>query len=69
LDRGDVPEQGARDVEYCCQCGRSALLPVLGRPLAQLNGGGLVFDDGAHAMPKRIQCPHCRRRFDSGERA
>lgn len=49
----------------CPRCGRSALLPVLGRPLAQLGGGGIVFDtDGEYAMPRVIQCRKCRRRFE-----
>ena len=63
IDRGEVPER-AGTVEYDCPaCGREALLPVLGLPIAQI-GAGIVFDTGKHAMPAVIQCRHCRRCFE-----
>jgi hypothetical protein len=63
LDRGRVPVICSH-VEYMCLgCGREAELPVLGLPMAQI-GQGIVFDIGDHAMPKRIECRKCRRRFE-----
>jgi hypothetical protein len=68
LDRGRVPESGPRvtTVSYTCpRCGRDAEMPVLGRPIAQLAGGGIVFDnDGVNALPSAIECRSCRRRFE-----
>ena len=64
LDRGKVPDR-ALAVSYACPgCEREADLPVLGLPLAQMSGGGIVFDTQPYAMPAVIQCPHCRRRFE-----
>lgn len=63
IDRGDVPERGSSIVLFdCVGCGAEAELPVLGLPLAQIEGG-IVFDIGKYAMPRVIQCRHCRRRF------
>lgn len=63
LDFGDVPTD-ARQVTYTCLgCGRGALLPVLGVPLAQLEHG-IVFDGGPRAIPKIIQCRRCRRTYE-----
>ena len=44
-------------------CMKDALLPVIGVALAQIEWG-LVFDVGRYATPKRIQCPHCRKRLE-----
>jgi len=60
LDRGRVPAN-ARLVPYDCICGYEAMLPVLGRPLASLPGGGVVFDNGEHALPTTVQCRKCSR--------
>lgn len=69
--RGRVPLRGPRvtEIDYECNyCGRSALLPILGRPLAQLSGGGIVFDtDGPHAVPRLIACRACRHSFESAD--
>ena len=59
LDRGEVPS-GAPSLEFDCQCGRSAMLPAIGLPLAQM-GAGIVFDIGRHALPALIQCRKCGR--------
>ena len=59
LDFGKVPEHSTASVDFtCCKCGREARLPVVGRPLAQIEHG-LVFDIGPHAMPSLIQCRKC----------
>ena len=64
VDYGKVPI-GAPMVEFDCpRCGRVALLPVVGVPLAQLHDGGIVFDIGQHAIPAQIQCRRCRRLFE-----
>ena len=66
LDLGRVPAE-ANTVEFSCpNCGHEAVLPLLGRPLAQLNRGGIVFDnDCPHALPKTIRCRRCRRKFEA----
>lgn len=62
IDRGTVP-LAAKMIPFDCPgCGSEAALPVVGSALAQLAGGGLVFD-GEHALPPKIQCRACRRRF------
>ncbi len=62
IRRGAVPED-ANVIEFGCPaCGREALLPIVGIPLAQ-SGGGVVFD-GESAMPLEIQCRKCRKRFE-----
>jgi len=60
LDYGDVPK-GAATVNYSCQnCGHEAEMPVKGRALAQLGGGGIVFDiDETGALPATVQCRKC----------
>jgi hypothetical protein len=63
LDYGDVPEN-TRLVSYTCAgCGSESGLPVVGLPVAQIDGG-IVFDPGKHAMPRKIQCRRCRRTFE-----
>ncbi len=68
LDRGLVPDSGPRvtTIDFACPgCGRDAALTVLGRPLAQVGGGGLVLDnDGPNALPRSIECRSCRRRYE-----
>jgi hypothetical protein len=61
IDRGTVPEI-TQHVDFTCQCGHDAKLPVLGLAMAQI-GMGIVFDVGKFAMPKIIQCRKCRRQF------
>ncbi len=64
IEPGRVPEKGVTVVPFACHgCGHEAELPVLGMPLAQFSGG-IVFDVGDHAMPRVIECRHCRRRFE-----
>lgn len=66
IDSGTVPPN-ARKIEYTCMgCMREALLPVVGTVLAQLDAG-LVFDTDTdkRAIPKQIQCPHCRKRMEA----
>lgn len=61
IDRGDVPD-GAPTVPYECVCGHEAQLPVRGRPLAQIAGGGIVFDTNErYGLPPTVQCRKCRR--------
>ena len=68
LDRGGVPEVSANTIEYTCiHCNEDALMPVKGRPLAQIEMG-IVFDVGDHAMPREIECPNCHRQFELCER-
>lgn len=67
LDRGEVPIETASISYTCPACDRDADLPVMGLALAQMSGGGLVFDRGPYALPILIQCPHCRRRFESSQ--
>jgi len=62
IDRGKVPEL-ATHVDYTCECGHEAQMPVMGLPMAQI-GNGIVFDLGGHAMPRLIQCRKCRRKFE-----
>jgi hypothetical protein len=61
IDRGVVPEITPA-VDFTCQCGHEASLPVMGLAMAQI-GMALVFDTGKHAMPDIIQCRKCRRTF------
>ena len=64
INRGTVPNPAPNTVLYACMgCLREAELPVVGVVLAQLDMG-LVFDPGPHAIPRVIQCRHCRRRFE-----
>jgi hypothetical protein len=62
----DAPPSGwTGSVMFTCpKCGHDARLPVQGSALAQLREGDLVFDVGDHAIPKIIQCRHCRKRFE-----
>lgn len=61
LDFGSVPENAPPKLEFTCtNCMRDALLPVVGRPIAQISSG-IVFDIGDYAIPKKIRCPHCRK--------
>lgn len=64
LDYGDVPT-GASTISYSCQaCGHEAAMPVKGRALAQLAGGGIVFDTNEEgAIPATVQCRKCGRTF------
>ena len=62
LDYGKVP-QDARKLDFTCpHCERDSALPHVGTPMAQI-GAGIVFNPGEHAMPAKIQCPYCRRKF------
>jgi hypothetical protein len=64
LDMGDVPEGSPLHPFSCYHCGYEAEMPMMGRPLAQLGGGGIVFDnDGPYALPMTVQCRKCRRIF------
>ena len=64
LEWGAVPKN-APTLEFDCPgCGRAALIPIVGLPLAQM-GGGVVFDNTEHHMPPAIQCRHCRRAFEA----
>ena len=66
LDFGAVPRDTGRLIPYSCpRCGHEATLPVKGLPLAQLAGGGVVFEPGDHALPARIRCRRCRRQFEA----
>ena len=68
IEWGDVPE-GAPLHDYTCMgCGREALCPMRGLPLAQIEMG-IVFDIGSHALPEVIQCRGCRRRYGLDARA
>lgn len=60
LDRGTVPEN-ASTIPYVCRCGYEAELPVQGRAIALMAGGGVVFDPGDCAIPPLVQCRRCRR--------
>ena len=64
LDRGEVPRV-TNVIEYHCECGVDAMLPVSGLAIAQL-GKGLVFDRGPYSMCKVIQCRSCGRVLESG---
>lgn len=68
LDRGAVPV-GAPTMSFACpNCDREAEMPVIGRPLAQLKDGGIVFDnDGPYAGPELIRCPFCRHTFEKAK--
>ncbi len=48
----------------CPRCGHEGTIPVLGLPIAQTQSGGVVFDAGPHALPRRIRCTRCRRVFE-----
>lgn len=64
LDRGELPEEGLRLIQYCCmKCKHEAILAVVGLPLAQIEEN-LVFD-GRSTIPRKIECPYCRRRLEA----
>lgn len=67
VDYGQVPLESERVPYDCPHCGVEASLPVVGRVLAQLAGGGLVFDIGPRALPQIIHCRSCRRTFTQEE--
>ena len=53
-----------RDIFYSCpKCEKDAILPVEGIVIAQLAGGGLIFDGGG-SLPAKVRCPHCRTAFE-----
>ncbi len=63
---GDMSPAGS--VVYTCPgCGQDAELPVVGLPIAQV-AGGIVFDIGRNALPKKIMCRKCRRTFEKAEK-
>jgi hypothetical protein len=65
LDWGTVPK-GSRTTAYTCTtCGTEAALPVRGVPIAQ-SGSGIIFDLGAHDVPRVIRCRSCRQIFEMG---
>lgn len=61
LDYGTVPKD-ASVIEYTCECGYDAELPVVGMAIAQIEMG-LVFDQAGYAIPPKIRCRKCRRVF------
>lgn len=64
LTRGVVPDPPTTTIEFACtNCEHEALMPVLGRPVAQLPNGALVFDPGPQGLPAEVECPHCKHRF------
>lgn len=66
MDYGEVPSPPSpvQVVEFTClNCMNDSLLPVVGRALAQCEQG-IVFDTGHHAMPRLVQCRHCRRKLE-----
>ncbi len=66
LNRGAVPEN-ARLIPWTCRCGREAMLPIKGTPMAvtgdeKLGDVGIIFDiDMKGEMPTTIQCRRCGR--------
>ena len=65
IDQGDPPPVWTGDIMFACpHCGAEAKLPIIGTPLAQLSGGGLVFEPGPRQIPKIIQCRFCRKKFE-----
>jgi len=59
---GKVPDS-ANEIEFDCpNCGHTALLPVLGFPLAQTDHG-IIFN-GEYSAPSSIECRICRKRFE-----
>ena len=62
IDLGRVPADSPK-IDYECECGSVAPLPAMGLALAQIGAGGVVFDNGPHAMPREIKCTICRRHF------
>ena len=64
LDRGDLPEDGLRLIQYyCVKCRKDSTLAVVGLPLAQIEDG-LVFE-GDSVLPRKIEGPYCRRRLEA----
>jgi len=71
LDWGDVPAGTTQTIPWTCECGAEAMLPVVGRVVAVVGGGGhpgdedIIFDvnRGAHESPTTIQCRRCGRVF------
>jgi hypothetical protein len=63
LDIGKVDIRTANRIEFDCECGAVAELPVNGRAIAATTGG-VIFDPGNHAVPRRIQCRQCGRVLD-----
>ena len=68
LDLATVPPNAPTIIFDCPSCTTPATLPVVGRALAQVQRG-VVFDPGPYALPRTIQCRHCRRRFTLDEGA
>jgi len=66
IDRGKVPVL-AQTIEYHCECGVDAMLPVMGSAIAQVNEM-LVFDGSSFSCPAKIQCRSCGRVLESGGR-
>lgn len=64
LDRGDLPGDGLRLIQFCCmKCRHDSTLAVIGLPIAQIEEA-LVFE-GKSILPRRIECPYCRRRLEA----
>jgi len=66
LDRGDVPLDAATVDFACVHCGREAVLPVVGRPLAQVESGVVFDNDRRGIMPRLIQCRKCGKVLELG---
>jgi hypothetical protein len=68
IDYGDVPKD-AKTFPFEGDCGHEAMLPCVGTPIAQMSGGGVVFDnDMAGVLPDEIQCRKCGRVYELASR-
>jgi len=64
IDRGQVDQTKATMIQRTCSnCGAESGLPVNGLVIAELAGGGLVFD-GPVKFPAKIRCPECDSTFE-----
>ena len=64
LEAGWPEESRTHTINFeCPHCGAEAEMPVIGLAIAQVNDG-IVFDGSHHALPNKIQCRFCRKRFE-----
>jgi hypothetical protein len=65
LEYGDLDPEKSRTIDFNCRsCGKDAELSVSGLAIAQVDSC-LIFDTAKNAVPRLIECPHCRKRMEA----